>query len=278
MRLFLPVLLILALLIASAGQAAPTRATSERSADNTRFDGKTVSQWLQQLRTDDADRWHEAANALMMNGDQAVGPLTKALDDKDARVRRGAAQGLRQLTVFPPHTLAALRKHLQDPSLLVRADVCETLAYANDDMVPVVAAVRSVLASDDPATREAVLYVFHLIPLDEEPCLNLVFDALKHKDPSVRVEAAEALDHQKNLSAEVAGPLRLALGDPDVRVRVAAASSYWTSTGDPAPLPGLLVETLRSAPMAGSRAAAAGVLAQMGERAKDKFAAIATAA
>lgn len=278
MHRLLALLLPLALLISFSGGAAPARPTSARSVDRAKFDGKTVSQWLQQLRTDSSDKWNEAASALMMNGDKAIVPLTRALEDHDARVRRGAAQGLRQLTSFPRETLIVLRKHLRDPSLLVRADVCETLMYAKDDVVPVVAAVRSVLASDDPATREAVLYVLHLMPLDEQPCLDLVLEALKHGDPSVRFEAADALEYEEDLKEQVAGPLRQALVDPDLRVRMAAASSCWKVTGDPAPLPGLLLEALKNTSNAETRAAAAGVLAQIGEQAKETFGALATAA
>ncbi|MEN6547413.1 MAG: HEAT repeat domain-containing protein [Armatimonadia bacterium] len=261
--------LLIPLLVPTFAPAAPAAP---------KIEGKTVAQWLHMLRTDDLDQWKAATDVLTMNGDRLVTSLTAALEDKDARVRAGAARALRDLKAPPPGTIKALRQHLPDPSLGVRAEVIETLLYAHDYDAPLPEALRGLLAAPGTTGPESAADLFGLLPSDRQPYLDLLLAALRHGDPVVREQAVNALYYDRGTHVQIVEPLLKALKDPVPTVRVAAARAYWYATQDTPPVMGTLVDVLKAAPEATDRAAAADMIQQLGTRAKDLFEALAAVA
>lgn len=112
-----------------------------------RYDGKTVSQWVQLLKSGEigrpgaeavpalisafkgqgADVRNRAAEALGGIGPSAVPALTAALKEEDAWVRRNAATALGRIGPAAKEAIPALLEARQDPSPDVQTAVAEAL-------------------------------------------------------------------------------------------------------------------------------------------------------
>ncbi|WP_159461564.1 HEAT repeat domain-containing protein, partial [Thermoflexus hugenholtzii] len=139
-----------------------------------------------------------------------LGPeLRRALQDKDADVRRAAVQALEKMG---PPVLPALLQALQDEDADVRRAAAEALGNIGDP--PALPALTQALQDEDGGVRRAAAEVLEKMG---PPALPALLRALQDEDAEVRRAAAEALG---NIGDPPALPaLTQALQDKDGMVR-----------------------------------------------------------
>jgi HEAT repeat protein len=156
----------------------------------------------------------------------SVGDLAEKLNDDDAGVRAAAAEALGKIGplakgAYPPLRHASER----DPDPSVQQAARGALDRIGP-LSPADAPLLSLCLKDDPnpSFRASVAQTLLMIgALPEETCRALK-DALKDRDPRVRVFAAQALWVNHRDPAEVVDVLRAALADAkDASVRAGAA-------------------------------------------------------
>jgi HEAT repeat protein len=188
-----------------------------------------------------------AAEALGMTDDapESVAPLVKALGDRDAGVRAGAAVSLG--ANFGPAAkpaVAALTNALWDDDDTVRSVAAEALGRIGPEAKAATRALIAVLRSEELESEpSAAAEALGLIGPAAKEALPVLRDKLKHPDSYVRACAALALWNigKDDSGAAVAAA---ALDDRRPRVRVVAAEAVWRTKESPRAVP-VLLEVLR---------------------------------
>ncbi len=163
--------------------------------------------WARQLRSVDANRRLVALSKLTElgpNAISAVGSLLEALSDVNPLVRKGAAQalfsiyragfgGIKKVDRLED-AKSALTLALNDPDIHVRHAVAVALAPLEPDPKVGIPALIEAVGDDDREIRgQAVGSLGTFAARGEEAAFRVVLDAIKDRDPVVRVQAIRSL-------------------------------------------------------------------------------------
>ena len=143
---------------------------------------------------------------------RAVGPLTEALFDGDAKVRASAARALGMV-------------------LGGKGDEAE--------IAPVRSALASALGDRDPGARWAIAYTLTYLGPEPRVIVPTLLEFARDGDASIRAEAAAGLGHFARQSEPALEAVFAALDDADfyVRLRSAESLAYCSARPDIAPEP-----------------------------------------
>jgi HEAT repeat protein len=218
----------------------------------------------------DGTRIYSIAGALAQIGRPAVDLLTRAIEDPEPRVRRGAALALGQIRPLAPGTAKRLTAGLVDHIPEVRLAFLEAVGSLGPRAAESVPAVRALLHDGSPELRSrAVEVLFQSAPRDQRLLddLTVLID-----DPESRVQR-RAIDAIRDLGpigrkslSRVIG--RLESDDPDVRFAAAQMVESHGSAGAEA-IPGLV--RLLDDPVPKNRTIAAMTLGKFGKAAQSAF-------
>lgn len=169
----------------------------------------------------------------------AVEILTALMDDRDAAVRRTAAEALGK--IGDPTTAPVLLQALRDADSLVRAAASRSLGGLATGSQPVQSALLALLKDSDSSVRSSAAQALGMV--DPLPGLaESLAGLLASPEVFVRRSAAHALQLADVSTPMVADALSRALSDPDPVVRQWAVAAL-AETGD-ARAGSLLIERL----------------------------------
>jgi HEAT repeat protein len=219
----------------------------------------------------DARLRRTAAYALGLIGPKAGGAahvLTEALDDAEADVRALAAKALGRIGADAKAALPKLEEALKEKDARVRVNAALALYQVGGGTagLPV---LMEALADTQPHVREQACAALAVLGVKAAPAGALLRKAATDKEARVRALAAEALGNLPP-TAELQTTLNEAMADKDEDVRLSAARALWRSRGSPAD-PGKLVDLVAAgleSENAGVRKRAAQVLGDFGAGAK----------
>jgi HEAT repeat protein len=201
------------------------RLTAMRELGNLGTAGKAaVPILLERLRLTEkehADQGDMAGRALAQIGHPALPGLVEALDDPSLLVR---ARALRALGAMGPDASPALQRiceFLTDKQPALRALAVAALAEMGPQGRPAVPQLVRALRDPDPLIRLLAGTALRQIGIET---LGEIRSAAKDDAVAVRLSAVQSLVRYRQ-SQEAADVLLEALGDPDFRVRAAAAAS-----------------------------------------------------
>jgi HEAT repeat protein len=153
---------------------------------------------------------------------QAVRSLDQALRNKNAAIRRTAAESLGE---HGRAALGALKKALRDADVEVRRAAVLSVARIGREATPAVAALIAALQDDDLEVRQRAAAALGVIGPDAACAIPSLLQALTNDTAgSVRQHAASALGSIRAAEGVIPG-LTAALGDPDANVRATAAEA-----------------------------------------------------
>ena len=142
-------------------------------------------------------RVRTASEALGKIGPVAIPPLTKALEDENRNVRRGAAQGLGHIGEPASKAAGALAEALRkDDERFFRQTVLWTLGRVKPSGKAPVAGLLEVIRGKNPVFRKQATDILGQLGKEAVP---LLLEALGDKDAAVRASVVAAL---KNIGPE----------------------------------------------------------------------------
>ncbi len=112
-----------------------------------------IAEFVEKLRSTDAEVSGSAARELINIGEPAVPAVATLLGDPDPRVRRAAASTLWGLGTRMGAAVPRLAETLRDPDAEVRLSVAMALESAGPQATPAVAALTHALTDADPNVR-----------------------------------------------------------------------------------------------------------------------------
>ena len=137
---------------------------------------------------------HAAGTALWSIGAASVPAITQALDAKEARVRRQAANILWHYGEEAKPAEAVLVRGLHDPDAEVRCQVVSTLGHMNPDAKQLVAEIVPMTRDNDAAVRRQAALVLEFVKpaaaVPTDPLVRLLDDPA----PAVRLAALAAME------------------------------------------------------------------------------------
>jgi HEAT repeat protein len=198
----------------------------------TLYEGKTVRQWLVQIKDGGEHKQFDACQVLKKVGGQVVTPLGAALRDRDPEIRSAAAFVLGEIGPAAKSTAPGLIAFLQDGSQKFTREMenaCGrwTAAYALGRVgagADVVAApLMKALRDPDEVVRWEAAESLGLLGAAAKGATTALSEALRDKEQEVREKAAVALGNIGPGARAAVPCLRKALKDEDSEVRQAAA-------------------------------------------------------
>ena len=198
------------------------------------------------------------AGALAQIGRPAVEMITRAIEDPDPRVRRGAALALGQIRPLAPGTARKLTVGLADSDPEVRMAFLIAIGNLGPRAAESVPAIRALLHDGSPGLRSrAIEVLFQSAPRDDRmlddlaallddpdprvqrraidsiralgppgrKALAVVIGRLTSEDPDVRFAAAQLVESHGPAAAEAIPPLTKLLNDPTPKIRTIAATT-----------------------------------------------------
>jgi HEAT repeat protein len=234
-----------------------------------RLGPEAVPRLLAALRHENS-RVDMIAGALAQTGRSSVEMLTKAVEDPNPRVRRGAALALGQIHPVVPGTVKTLTVGLRDPDAEVKTAFLMAIGELGPRARDAVPAVRDLLSDGSAGIRmQAVDVLAQSAPRD-----NRLFEDLKSMldDADARVQK-RVIDAIRLLGPQGRGAMAVVIGklqSPDQEVCLAAAD--WIGShgeGAASAVPALI--SLLNAPSPERRAVAAQTLGKLGKAAQPAF-------
>ncbi len=215
---------------------------------------KSLDAVLAVLTDDDEDVQIYAAMALASFGKEATPMLIDALNGKEARIRRGAAQALGIMNPVAPEAIDPLIALLNDKEPPVRQAAAAALGNIGPDAARAVTPLLPLLKDRDADVRLAAAQGLAGIG---PPAIHPLIDLLKDTDAGVRAAAANALGAATfHGSKDAVDPLLGLLQDKEAAVRVGAVRALMRiEDGEERNIKVGLVKALKDAD-AGVRAAA----------------------
>jgi HEAT repeat protein len=260
---WIPFLVCLAVLI-GVGPTVP--AAQEQPAPT--FDGKTIRQLKESLKSREAKDREAAAEALKWIGppaSDATPALIEALRDKEWGVRVLAAQALGRVSPKDQDAIRALREALKDEREEVRS--VAVAALGKSGLEAVVPALTGALEDREWSVRWAAVRALANVGPEAKGVVRALTEALKDRAggiAGVRSTAAVAL-RKFGPKAEEAVPALvkgLKAEDETGQFRMDAAEALWRIDKHPAAIPAL-AETLRNKRLS-DRILAASALGRIG--------------
>lgn len=228
-------LLIFSLIAAGA-------ATAVFGPDDPQYDGKPLSEWLDQLGHADERKNQAAADAFEAMGESAVPSLIAALRKRDSAVKEQIelvarlqpwfnvsfgsasstrAKAVKAFSILGPaaaDAIPALSEILNDSEN--PKDVAETLAQIGPEAIP---SLLEALKSEDPSVRCAALFGLDVSPYAPGDIAETYVTRLIDENSTVRFYAARCLYHKPKLPERAVPMLIAKLGDNSDLVRRYAA-------------------------------------------------------
>lgn len=150
-----------------------------------------VSDWTEDLASEDALARDEAVQSLVACGPQAINALAGALEDERESVRRQAAITLGRLGPDASGAIAALTTVLEDDSdETVRRAAAVALASIGGEGIDILA---KALRSDNEIVGRAAVSALLSIGTMARPAIGELTGALAHEDSQIRLDSARAL-------------------------------------------------------------------------------------
>ncbi len=219
------------------------------SATSARYEGKTSREWLQALRDVNPVIRRRAVEALEAMHVAPADVLPEALRllqrDQDPDVRAAVSAALGDWVWHEGSVVPALTKALQDKDLRVRANSALNLVRVGKAARPALPALRAALK--DPAACVRVAAAVALWEIDRQAEPAVLIDALGSSIEDIRVRAAAGLGDMGAAAAGANGPLRTALQDQTSTVRLWTARALWKTQKDTVAVVPALVDLLRDA-------------------------------
>jgi HEAT repeat protein len=160
------------------------------------FDGKSIDEWIELLRSGNSDQRQTAAYALgrrSMASKAAIEELCRALRDKDVFVAQAADIALGRLGPYAVEALPALIKALKDGDEFTRQNVASTIVEIGPAAVSAVPALITALRDDCNFVRGNAAVALRTIGLRTPAITEALTKALGDKSDFVRCNAAWAL-------------------------------------------------------------------------------------
>jgi HEAT repeat protein len=216
------------------------------------YAGKTLSQWVQQLKSPDAAQRRAAVTVLRQLGSAPVPQLRRMLRARDTTLKRFAERWSAKVPFLKLRFVPACEQHK------IAAEIVSWTGHP--EVVPDLSALLD--ARNCSCAHKSAEALSRLMPAATPALLK----ALTNKDGGARWVAAANL--AENPSDQVISNLAGALRDPSSGVRMVAA----VSLGEMQRRPDLVVPALRDAldtsPQSSTRAAVARALGRFGVNAK----------
>ncbi len=191
---------------------------SVHGAEETRYDGKPLAFWLDELKSDDPLLVEEAILVLTDAGPAAraaVPRLQMLLKDQPRSVRLRAALALWRIAGQTKPAIAALTEALHDPGAANRAEMLSKLGEIGSAAASSAAVVLPFLRDADGAVRTQARMAMQRFGAAAVPSILL---ALKDDKPSVRQAAFDALGLLGPSAKESVPTLTGLLEDADAEV------------------------------------------------------------
>jgi HEAT repeat protein len=166
-----------------------------QAQNNPSYEGKTLKEWVKQLQDKSPERRQEAAFALgqmTYRGAPAVPALREALKDSAVSVRAEAADSLGRIGGASREATPALLDILKkDPETMVRGAVAHALGQiAGKDVVP---ALAQALKDREPQVRVHAAMSLGRLGAQAKEAIPALREALKDSHGDVRRNARLAL-------------------------------------------------------------------------------------
>lgn len=179
-----PVLAVLALSIIGCARGAP---------DPT-YDGRRLSDWVQDLKFDDPAKHDGVHRAILQAGEQAVPHLLSLITAGDARTRVNALAELDSVCCDKTATLPELRPLLKDADARVRVSAARSVSLIEGQASPEVLQVLvTALASEDSFVSWSAAWTLKRLGPKAAGATEALAGALKHRHQDTRLAAAIAL-------------------------------------------------------------------------------------
>lgn len=195
-------------------------------AQDTLYQGKTVKQWTELLKSMEPRTRLNAVAALQEAGAEAapaVGALAKLLKDTYPNIRRGAAQTLAGLGEAAAPAAGPLGLALGDSDPGVRQLAGQALKEVGDKAMP---ALAEMLKDKEVSVRMLGLRAFEGLELTTPAAIDaLCLVTIKDASAAVRRSAVMVLSKAGEAGKDAVPILREVLRDKDAGVRAAAASA-----------------------------------------------------
>src|SRR5579871_6438840 len=189
--------------------------------------GKTLSYWIDKLKSPDGLVCEEAAEVVSSLGATARGavPALKELLKHDLpSVRSKAAMALWRIDGYVAER--ELTDGLRDPAKSVRLDAARALAQIGPAARAAAGALVELLNDSDATVRaQAGRALRHI----GEPAVPALLRGLKHPEAAVRRQSVSLLADIAPPEREVAAAMLDKLQDKDTGVRIEAAEVLWES-------------------------------------------------
>ncbi|MFO0843868.1 MAG: HEAT repeat domain-containing protein [Gemmataceae bacterium] len=196
---------------------------------------------LAALKTEDKLLRRAVAEALVPLGAEAMPSLAKLLGDADPRSREGAARALGGMGVAARSALPALEQMLKDPDAAARTQAALSLWSIDQNAEAALPVANLVLKDVDTADRWEAIEAVGIIGAEARPPIRGLFEvlanALKDRDPRVRVQAARHLWRRERQAKVIVPLLRDAVADRDPLVRAVAVETLGELGADESALP-----------------------------------------
>jgi len=220
-------------------------------------------------------RIDQIAEALAQVGRPALGPLNRAIEASEPRLRRGAALALGRIRPPAPGVVPKLLVGLNDPDQGVKTDFLAAIGQIGPRASEAVPVVRAMLGDESATIRLQVIAILaHSAPRDD----LLVGDLsglLRDGDPRVRGRAIDLLQSLGPLARRALTPVIGLLKSPDSEVRRSAVEfieSHGSAGVEAVPA----LSDLLADPVPKIRMTTARTLGKLGRPAQSAFAPIAS--
>ncbi|NET08143.1 MAG: HEAT repeat domain-containing protein [Symploca sp. SIO2B6] len=152
-----------------------------------------VAPLIKKLTDDDFRIRHDAAEAVVKIGSQAVPALIEALHNDDRQVRWRAASALGQIGAEAAPAVPELIARLQDEDEYVRRISVYALGEIGAEAAPAVPQLIEALQDKDRNLRVISAYALGKIGSEASPAVPYLIEALQDESTEIRFSAATAL-------------------------------------------------------------------------------------
>ena len=204
--------------------------------NNRRYGTSTVDRYIRDLRPDEfVETQRNAVAALGQLGPAAkaaLPALKEMVGAKDELLATRAAWSLWQVA-GPEAGLPLLLDYLQDPDREVRLRMVQTLKSIGPPAEGAVPPLKELLEDSDPSLRlEAAEALWHIMRVAEPEVTTALAKLVKHGNPQIRVKTAKLLAEMGSSAQDAVSALKEMMAEPDGSISLPAAQALWRIFGD----------------------------------------------